>query len=332
MTEKRTDGGTAEEAIEGSESTGGWLSGLWLAAANRYEQYRYLDKADRETLDWHSWGTIISHWSLVVLMVLVAWTGIAKWLGVYTFLETGIWGGYNPAFLVHVWAGIFLAVVAFILYPYYSLIVDGKRALITREQIQEQIVIVLAFLGLASYIPGYKKARRSYDAENEEGIAHHPTQTAFWYVTWLFVGLLTLTGFALWSSLATDPAWWVSALGFMEGWFAYETVLRIHLIATFWVLAAVALHAYFPLMPSNHDMLFSMIHGKLKGWRLEADDRPEQRGTSRTKDSLFRPLAGLARLFGTGPELQDELSGTGATATSESTGEPETEEPTEEQD
>lgn len=323
MSKKRTDGGTAEGAIESGES-GGWLSGLWLEVANRYEQYRSLDKSDRELLDWHSWGTIISHWSLVVLMILVAGTGIVKWLGVYGPLDIGIWGGYNPTFLLHVWAGVFLAVVAFVLYPYYSLVVDGKRVLITREQIQEQIVIALAFLGLASYIPGYKKARRSYDAENEEGIAHHPTQTAFWYITWLFVGLLTLTGFALWSSLAADPAWWVSGLGFMEGWFAYETVLRVHLIATFWVLAAVALHAYFPLMPSNHDMLFSMIHGKLNGWKVDAESRPGQRGETRTKDSLHGALAGVARLFGTGPEVQEGLE-------TESEQDLETAEPTEEE-
>lgn len=305
MSDKRTDDGNAEKPIDSGRSADGLLSGLWLSVADRYERYRFLEKDDRELINWHSWGSIISHWSMVALMVLVAWTGVAKWLGIYTFLETGIWDGYNPAFLVHVWSGILLAVVAFGLYPFYSIVVDGKSVIVTREQINEQIVIALAFVGLASYIPGYKQARRAYDAENDEWIGHHPTQTAFWYATWLFVGILTLTGFALWASLASDPAWWIAALGFMEGWFAFETVLQIHLVATFWVLASVALHAYFPLMPSNHDLLFSMIHGKLNGWRVDAENRPEKRGTSRTKDLLVGPLAGLARLFGTNPTLQE---------------------------
>lgn len=307
MSEERTDGGTTEGRTRHGGDQGGWLGGLWLTVARRYERYQFLDKDDRESLHWHSFGTIASHWSLVVLMALATLTGFSKWLGVYGPLDIGIWGGYNPAFLVHVWAGTLLAVVAFVVYPYYSIVVDGKSVLVTWEQVQEQIVIVLAFLGLASYIPGYKKARRSYDVENEEWIGHHPTQTAFWYGTWLFVGLLTLTGFALWADLATDPAWWIAALGFMEGWFAFETVLRLHLLSTAIILASVALHAYFPLMPGNHDLLFSMIHGKLKGWRVTEENRPERRGTSRSPDRLLAPFAGIADRLGIGSDLQERL-------------------------
>ncbi|MDR5657571.1 cytochrome b/b6 domain-containing protein [Halodesulfurarchaeum sp. HSR-GB] len=315
--EKRTDGGTTRDRAHRSPASERWLGRLWLTVADRYERYRYLDEADKESLNWHSWGTIVTHWSLVVLMTLVTLTGLSKWLGVYGPLDIGIWGGYNPAFLVHVWSGVLLAVVAFLLYPFYSIYVDGKSVLLTRKQLQEQIVIALAFLGLASYIPGYKKARRSYDAENEEWIGHHPTQTAFWYATWLFVGILTLTGFALWAALASDPAWWIAALGFMESWFAFETILRIHLVSTAIIVASVAMHAYFPLMPSNHDLLFSMIHGRLDGWRVTAENRPERQGAARSKDTLLGPLSGLARLFGTEPDIQDSLAG------------PETETPTE---
>jgi formate dehydrogenase subunit gamma len=307
MSEKRPDGGTTERRTGHGDGGEGWLGRLWLTVAQRYERYRFLDKADREMLHWHSFGTIAAHWSLVVLMALATLTGLSKWLGVYGPLDIGIWGGYNPAFLVHVWAGTLLAVVAFVVYPFYSIVVDGKSVLVTREQVQEQIVIVLAFLGLASYIPGYKKARRAYDVENEEWIGHHPTQTAFWYGTWLFVGLLTLTGFALWADLATDPAWWVAGLGFMSGLFGFEMILRLHLVSTAIIVASVALHAYFPLMPSNHDLLFSMIHGKLKGWRVTEENRPEGRGTSRSTDAMLGPVSGLASRLGISADLQSQV-------------------------
>lgn len=322
MSEKRPDGGATERETGHGDEQGGWLGRLWLTVAQRYERYRFLDKEDREPLNWHSFGTIAAHWSLVVLMALATITGFSKWLGVYGPLDIGIWGGYNPAFLVHVWAGTLLAIVAFVVYPYYSVVVDDKSVLVTWEQIQEQIVIVLAFLGLASYIPGYKKARRAYDVENEEWIGHHPTQTAFWYATWVFVGLLTLTGFALWADLATDPAWWVAALGFMEAWFTFETILRIHLVSTAVILASVALHAYFPLMPSNHDLLFSMIHGKLKGWRVTEENRPEGRGTSRSSDALLDPFAGLASRLGISRDLQERVGLRSDTEENDSTPDP----------
>lgn len=308
MSKKRTDGGTAEETVGSHDAGEGWFTRLWLKVAKRYEPYQYLDKSDKVDIDIHGYGTIISHWLLLVFMITTTLTGLSKWLGVYGPLDIGIWGGYNPAFLTHVWTGVFLAVVAFILYPFYAFVVDKKQGLISLEQIEEQIVITLALVGLASYIPGYKKARRSIDEESGHWIGHHPMQTVFWYVTWFFVGLITLTGLALWAILSSDPAWWVSGLGFMQEWFTIETLLRIHLLATAWVLAAVALHAYFALMPSNWDLLSLMWDGNLHGWLITDENEPELKGKARSKDTLQQPLSGLARILGTDPEVQEHLS------------------------
>lgn len=302
----RPDGGVASETGEGGDSTG-WLARMWLSLANEHERFEYLKKEDRTYLDFHSWGTILSHWLLVLLMAIATVTGLTKWLGNYGPLSIGIFDGYHVAFLSHIWAGTLLVVFAFLLYPFYSFVVDGKSPLFTAKQIKEQIIIAFAFVGLASYIPGYKKARRTYDAENDEWVAHHPTQKAFWYATWFFVALLTLTGFALWAALATDPAWWITALGFMEGWLTFEGMLRLHLISTAAFIASILLHAYFPLVPSNHDLMNTMIHGKLLGWRVDEDTKPEHRGTARSKDALSGPLAGIARLLGTGPELEEQM-------------------------
>lgn len=308
MSKKRTDGGMAEEAVGSQERSQGFFTRLWLKVARRYERYQYLDESDKEVIDIHGYGTIISHWALLVFMITTTLTGLSKWLGTYGPLDIGIWGGYNPAFLTHVWTGVFLAVVAFILYPFYAFVVDKKQFVMTRKQIEEQIIITLAFVGLASYIPGYKKSRRCIEEETGHWIGHHPMQTAFWYVTWFFVGLLSLSGFALWANLSSDPAGWVSALGFMQAWFGFELLLRIHLVATAWVLAAVALHAYFAVMPSNWDILKLMLDGNLYGWLISEEDKPELEGKARSKDAMLRPLAGISRLFGTEPEIQDQLT------------------------
>ncbi|MFW5965170.1 MAG: cytochrome b/b6 domain-containing protein [Halodesulfurarchaeum sp.] len=310
MTEKRTDGGTAEGTVGSHDAGGGLLTNLWLKVARRYERYQYLDEEDKQLIDIHGYGTIISHWLLFLFMITTTLTGLSKWLGVYGPLDIGIWGGYNPAFLIHVWTGFFLAIVAFILYPFYAFVVDKKRFILTRNQIEENIIIALAFLGLASYIPGYKKSRRCIEEETGHWIGHHPMQTAFWYITWLFVGALTLTGFALWSDLWSGSSWWIDGLGFLNAYLGFEALLRLHLVSTAWVLSAVALHAYFALMPSNWDILKLMVNGNLYGWLINDENRPDHQGMSRSKDAMIGPLGGISRLFGTGPDIQEELSET----------------------
>ena len=293
-----------EAGDEGSSSA---LTQLWVELANKYEGYEYLEEKDKETLHRHGWSAIVSHWAMTLFMLLAIVTGVAFWTGWYGPMNVGIWDGYYVAFLIHIWAGVLLAVVAFVLFPYYHVVADGDSILVSVGQIKEEIIIALSFVGLASYIPGYKKARRTYDEDEEEWVGYHPMQTVFWYVTWFFVAVLTLTGFALWAEIATDPVWWVSTLGFMEGWLAYENMLRIHLVATFFVIAAVAIHAYFPMMPSNFDMTMSMVHGKVKGWSVDEETRPESRGRARAKDRLAKRFDPVSKRLGTSTGVQDQL-------------------------
>ena len=284
--EVATDGGTPstgrvvdpddEVGIVERLPGGSSAAALWWELAGRYEPYLELEKEGKETIRRWGLGSIVSHWLLVVLMIVVAGTGFLFWTGWYGPLNVGIWDGYQTSFYLHTYGGVVLAVIALIIFPMYHKFADGHKLLVTPRQIKEEIVIALSFLGLMQYIPGYKKARRSYDEDEKEWVGYHPMQTVFWYVTWFFVIVLTLTGFALWTALATEPAWWIAALGFMEGWVTYETMLRLHLIATFWVLAAIAVHAYFPLMPSNWDITWSMVVGTLEGWRIDDETRPEQ--------------------------------------------------------
>ncbi|AUX08245.1 formate dehydrogenase subunit gamma [Halalkaliarchaeum desulfuricum] len=306
MSEKSADASDIQQEATSGES-GSVLSRLWIEVANKYEGYQYLDKKDRETLHRHGWGAIVSHWAMTLFMLLAIVTGVAFWTGWYGPMNVGIWDGYYIAFLIHIWAGVLLAVVAFVVFPYYHVVADGDSLLVSVDQIKEEIIIALSFVGLASYIPGYKKARRTYDEDEEEWAGYHPMQTVFWYVTWFFVAVLTLTGFALWEAIATDPVWWVSALGFMEGWIAYENMLRIHLVATFFVVAAVAIHAYFPMMPSNFDMTKSMIYGKLKGWSVDEETRPEPQGRARAKDELAKRFDPVSKRLGTSTDVQEQL-------------------------
>lgn len=282
--EVRSDGGQpkAKRVVSSDESVGvierlpggSFVANLWWSLASRYEPYVTLEKDNKESIKRWGYGSIISHWVLVFLMGVVAATGFLFWTGWYGPLNIGIWDGYQVSFYLHIYGGIVLAVIALLVFPFYHKFADGHKLLVSPRQIKEEIIVALSFLGLVKYIPGYKQARRAYDEDEKEWVGYHPMQTVFWYVTWGFVIILTLTGFALWAALATDPAWWLSALGFMAGWTTYETMLRLHLIATFWVLAAIAIHAYFAVMPGNWDVMKSMVVGTLPGWRVNEETRP----------------------------------------------------------
>lgn len=253
---------------------GNRVTAIRAELVTRYEGYLTLDKSDKETVRRWGLGSIVSHWLLVLFMLTAIVTGVAIWTGLYP-IETGIWDGYQIAFQTHVWAGVLVAVIALVVFPFYHKVVDGHDLLLSRKQIKEQIVITFAFLGLVRYIPGYKQARRAYDEDRDHWAGYHPAQTAFWYATWFFVIVLTLTGFALWNDLATDPPWWISTFGFMQGWVAFETMLQIHLVATFLTIAVILIHAYVALLPGNRDILGSMIGGTVKAWRIDEESRPE---------------------------------------------------------
>lgn len=264
---------------------GGYVTSIRSDLVTRYEGYLELDKEEMEEIERWGLGSIISHWLIVVLMLAAVLTGIAFWTGWYGPLDIGIWSGYQTAFNIHIVGGVVLMVLSFLVFPFYHKFVDGHSLRVDGQQLKEQLVIAFSFVGLVRYIPGYKKARRTYDEDRGEWAAYHPAQTVFWYLMWFFVGALTLTGFALWRELASDPAWWVELVGFMQGWVAYETMLQFHLISTFFVFAAIAMHAYFAITPNNWDILRSMGVGTLKGWRVDAETRPEPDGETTAVDS-----------------------------------------------
>lgn len=258
---------------------------LWWEVADRYEPYVTLDDGEKDTVRRWGFGSIVSHWVLVLLMIVVAGTGFLFWTGWYGPLNVGVWDGYQTSFYLHTWGGVMLAVVALLVFPMYHKFADGHRLLVTPQQLKDQFVVTLSFLGLLTYIPGYKQARRTYDEDDGEWVGYHPMQTVFWYVTWFFVIVLSLTGFALWADLAIDPARWLAILGFMAGWLPYETILQLHLLATFWVLAAIAIHVYFAVMPGNLDFLRSMVTGTVDAWTVDEEIRPDAIGE--TADAPF---------------------------------------------
>lgn len=310
--DSRPDGGTVEERdAQRSESL---LTRIWYDVAERYERFQSLEKDEMEVIDRHGLGARISHWSMVLFMLLCVLTGLAFWLGWYGLLETGIWGGYSVTWVVHLWAGILLAVVVFVLYPFYHAVVDGHPLLVFKEGLKEQLVIGLAFVGLASYIPGFKKARKTYDVETETWQASHPTQTIFWYVTWFFVGVLTLTGFGLWRHVATDPAWWISALGFLAASFGKPLLLGVHVLSMFIIITAVAIHVYLSLLPANWTYLTAMIFGPAKGWAVDVESLPEGTGRYRTTDALANRLDLISSRAETQSEQATEGDGSGEAA------------------
>ena len=254
---------------------GSRLTAIRANLVRKYQGYQTLEESDKVSIRRWGVGSIVSHWVTVIAMFSAAITGFMFWTGLYGPLNVGIWDGYQTAFTIHVWMGILLAAVALIVFTYYHKVVDDHRLLLTKSQLKEQLVIAFALVGLLRYIPGYKQARRAYDEDREHWVGYHPAQTAFWYALWGAVIVLTLTGFALWADVATEAPWWVSALGFMEGWLPFERMLQVHLVATFLTLMTIAFHVYVAVLPGNWDFFGSMLDGTVKAWVVDEESRPE---------------------------------------------------------
>ncbi|QSG12460.1 Cytochrome b subunit of formate dehydrogenase [Halapricum desulfuricans] len=225
-----------------------------------------LETAERRSVERHSLGNRISHWVQAILFFLLLWTGFAIWTGNYVLLESGIWGGYYVAFGIHMWTGILIAAITFVVFPYYYVFVDKHHQLLELADIQVGTAIAEAFVGLRKYLPYYHDARRAYDEEEGDWIAHHPMQkTFFWWIA-IFIGILALTGFGMYREMATQSTWWIDALGFMAGWLALETLKQIHLLLAFVTAVMVMFHIYFAVLPSNWDVLRSMVFGDVNAF------------------------------------------------------------------
>ena len=239
------------------------------------ERVAQLETAERREIERHSLGNRLSHWAQAILFVLLLWTGLAIWLGNYFLLDSGIWGGYYVAFGIHMWTGILIVAITFVVFPYYYVFVDKHHQLLELADIQVGTAISESFVGLRQYLPYYHDARRGYDDEEGDWIAHHPMQkTFFWWIA-IFIGILALTGFGMYREMATESTWWIDALGFMSGWVALETLKQIHLLLAFVTGVMVLFHIYFAVLPSNWDVLKSMVVGNLEAYVVNGEPAAE---------------------------------------------------------
>ena len=241
------------------------------------EQYERLRaETDRDTVERHSLGSRLSHWTQAALMFVLIGTGYAIWTGNYGPLNVPPWDGYYVAFGLHMWAGTLLVAVLFVLFPLYHVFVDGHRQLAELDDIRVSVRVAQAFVGLKSYIPGYHRARETYDEEDGDWVAYHPMQkTFFWWVS-IFFGLLAVTGFSMYAEMMTDPVWWVGVVGFLSPWLPFEFLLQIHLLLAFLIVAMVIGHVYFAILPSNHGALKSMVVGDMDAYVLREDDDDDE--------------------------------------------------------
>ncbi|WP_336325465.1 cytochrome b/b6 domain-containing protein [Halovenus sp. HT40] len=241
---------------------------------DKYERVREID--ERETVERHSLGARLSHWTQATLMFVLIGTGYAIWTGSYGPLNIAPWDGYYLAFGMHMWAGTLLMAVLFVLFPLYHVVADGHRQLAEPDDIRVTVRVAQAFVGLKSYIPGYHRARETYDEEDGDWLAYHPMQkTFFWWVS-IFFGVLAVTGFSMYAEMSSDPEWWAELIGFLTPWLAFETLLQIHLLVAFLVVAMVMGHVYFAILPSNHAALKSMVFGKMDAYVLQEDDDDDE--------------------------------------------------------
>ncbi|SFC49192.1 formate dehydrogenase subunit gamma [Halobiforma haloterrestris] len=243
-------------------------------ADDRYDRIRALK--GRVTVERHSLGARLSHWTQALLMFVLLGTGYAIRTGTYGPMNVPPWDGYYIAFGLHMWAGILLMAFLFVLFPLYHVYVDGHRQLAEMDDVRVTVRVAQAFVGLKSYIPGYHHARETYDEEDGDWVAYHPMQkTFFWWVS-IFFGLLTLTGFGMYAEMRTDPVRWIELLGFLSPWLPFEFLLQIHLLLAFLVFAMILGHVYFAILPSNHGALKSMVFGKMDAYVLEETDDSEE--------------------------------------------------------
>ncbi|RJX43215.1 hypothetical protein DM826_06275 [Halonotius aquaticus] len=240
------------------------------AADDRYSRIQAMK--GRVSVERHGLGARLSHWTQALLMFILMGTGYAIWTGTYGPLNIVPWDGYYIAFGLHLWAGILLMAVLFVLFPLYHVYVDGHRQLAELADIRVSIRVAQAFVGLKSYIPGYHDARQTYDEAEGDWVAYHPMQkTFFWWINILFA-VLVVTGFGMYAEMRSDPAWWIELLGFLDGWLNIVLLKQIHLFVFFIVVSMVLGHVYFALLPSNRETLRSMLFGDIDAYVLGGDD------------------------------------------------------------
>jgi Ni/Fe-hydrogenase 1 B-type cytochrome subunit len=245
------------------------------------ERYRAaLAAEERAGRTRHGLGARVSHWLLVGLFFALLGTGLVMWFGAYGPIATDLYDGYYSAFGIHMWAGILVLAVAFVLYPFYHGYVDGHSPMLSREDLAAIVTIVAAFVGLREYVTGYHRARRTWDETTGEWRVYHPAQKLFWWTQMGMFALLAVTGFAMYDRMAAAPPAWIGWLGAPAAWLAPEALVQLHIFFALALTGAVAMHIYFAVLPSNWDVLRSMVTGEVEAYLVREEDTPGEPGPS----------------------------------------------------
>ncbi|MFB6109720.1 MAG: cytochrome b/b6 domain-containing protein [Halodesulfurarchaeum sp.] len=265
--------------MSNSQSGGPWqflTETIWKSYDSIDPRTTLLGDAETVGNRWrHSIVTRLSHWSQVTLMIVLVLTGYAIWSGVYGPLNMGIWGGYYVALGLHMWAGILILSVSLVLFPYYHVIRDHHDVLPDKTDIVLTVNVVLAFFGRREYPSNYHKARRTWDQRAREWMTGHPAQKLYFWFMAGFIVLIALTGFASYSIIAADPPGWILTLGFLADSMTLETLKQVHFVLAAVITAMVLMHAYFAFLPSNWDMLKSMITGEMRIYYVNSPEEGE---------------------------------------------------------
>lgn len=230
----------------------------------------------------HGLGSRVMHWTLFILVGLMAVTGFLMWTGVYAVFNDQVWGGYYKAFGIHMWAAILVLPVGFVLFPFYHVVVDGHRPYPTLEELRqlkdlrELLAIGTAFLGLRRYISKYHDARRSWNEDEGDWVAYHPMQKLFFWLQLVLLFGVGVTGFGMFEYITTQTPWWSHWLGIFHTFLSYELLKQFHHFLAFAWVGSVAFHAYFPLLPGNWDVLRTMFTGRLYAFLVSEETANEE--------------------------------------------------------
>jgi formate dehydrogenase subunit gamma len=160
---------------------------------------------------------------------------------------------------------------------FYNVVVDGHNPVPTIPDVKDPLTIAVAFVGLREYVAGYHRARRTWDEREAEWAAYHPAQRLFWWAQLGLFALLAFTGFTMYDRIATDPLSWVGWLGVPAAWLAPEVQLQLHIFFALALTAAVIMHIYVAVLPSNWDVLTSVLTGNVETYVIRDGRAPSDR-------------------------------------------------------
>lgn len=199
------------------------------------------------------------HWGNLLLMLILMITGIEIFLGKFPL------GGLEFTQNLHVWSGLTVFTLSFVIYTFIILKDRHVKEIIPMPRdFLDLAMILLCAVGILddSRYPHYDR----YNPETKEYVnQYHPTQKLLATGNYIMLFLIAMSGFALYKEIL--PTKWIS-LGYIGDFFMTPIInlgipMRFfHFIIFAYFLGGVTIHFYFTVLPQNRGRLRGMALGR----------------------------------------------------------------------